>query len=608
MFKVAIFKHEENPSALRDQYHGSDSLPLKVSIRAAWRMIRLYWGSKDSAYAWFLLVLIIALTSGAIYLATAINKWYKDFWDTMQNYDLPGFKSQLLLFVILATIHVLISVYNTFLRSKLVIVWRKWFTSNVLHDYLNNDTYYKIQMLDSKTENPDQRIADDLGMFVSSTISLIIGTATDLATLITFGVVLWDLSHSVTMTLWNGYELYLPDGYMLYLCFAYALIGTIFTFIIGKPLVRLDFRQQRFEADFRFSLIRMRENSESIALYKGNATEEQILNLSFVNIIKNYIKLINREKLLGFFTLGYLQTAVVFPIIISAPMYFAKVITIGSVMQISSAFGRVQDALSTFVNTFSSWASYKAVIDRLALFFDSMDASGDIKCLSSVDGNDNEFKVENLTVQSPDGIELWKDLFINLGLKESLLIRGPSGCGKSTLIKTFAGIWPYAEGHISKHKDWSSLFLSQRPYLPIGSLREAVCYPGAIQNDEVITKYLKFLSLEKLIPLLDKKDNWSSILSLGEQQRVAIIRALLIKPQLLFMDEASSALDEKLESVAYRLIRAELSNSIIVSVGHRSSLISMHSKVLYTMGDHKRWKIMDSDSYIKEYSNVINQI
>ena len=603
MFRLAIFKNESEPVKLRERYHGSDSLPLKVSIRAAWHMIKLYWGSKDSAYAWFLLSLIVILTSGAIYLATAINKWYKDFWDTMQNYDLDGFKTQLLLFVILATIHVLISVYNTFLRSKLVIVWRKWFTASVLHDYLNSDTYYKIQLLDSKTENPDQRIADDLGMFVTKTISLIIGTATDFATLITFGVVLWDLSNAVTMTLWNGYELHLPDGYMLYLAFIYAVLGTIFTFLIGKPLVKLDFRQQRYEADFRFSLIRLRENSESIALYKGNNTEEQILNLSFVNIIKNYISLIRREKILGFFTLGYLQTAVVFPIIIAAPMYFAKIITIGSVMQISSAFGRVQEALSTFVQSFSSWASYKAVIDRLALFFDSMDASEDIKCLVPEENQEKVFAVKNLVVSSPDGQVLWQDLDFSLKLQQSLLIRGPSGCGKSTLIKTCAGIWPYAKGHISHDKTFTTLFLSQRPYLPIGTLREAISYPGQLRGDEEIMPLLEKLSLSKLGDSLDRRDNWSAMLSLGEQQRIAVIRALLIKPTLLFMDEASSALDERLENVAYGLIKEYLSSSVLISVGHRSTLIKMHDLVLHPDKD-KAYTIEDSSQYLRLHENI----
>ena len=335
MFKISIFKHEDDADKLRSQYHGKDSLPIKVSIKVALRMLKLYWTDKDSIPSWILLSIIVILTSGAIYLAKVFNTWYKDFWDTVQQYDLPGFKYQLMMFAILATIHVVVSVYNAYLRSKLAINWRQWMTKKVMHDYLGDNTYYKMQLEDRKTENPDQRISEDLSSFVSLSISLILGTLSDLAMLGTFAVVLWDLSYAVDMTLWNGYVLHLPDGYMLYLAIAYALVGTILTFIIGKPLVRLNFRQQRYEADFRFSLIRVRENSESISLYQGEQSEEQILKLKFTDVVKNYVRLIKREKVLGFFTLGYAQTAVIFPMLIAAPMYFAKVITIGSIMHLN---------------------------------------------------------------------------------------------------------------------------------------------------------------------------------------------------------------------------------------------------------------------------------
>ncbi len=592
MFKTSIFKDEDNAKSLRERFHGADSLPLKVSIKAAWRMILLYWKSKDSLWSWLLLALIVVLTSGAIYLAKVFNTWYKEFWDTVQNYDLPGFKHQLIVFVVLASIHVVVSVNNAYLRSLLCIRWRRWFTTKVMQDYLNADTYYKMQLEDRKTENPDQRISEDLGGFVTSTVSLILGTASDLAMLGTFGVILWDLSSAVDMTLWNGYKLHLPDGYMLYLAIAYALIGTLLTFKIGKPLVKLNFRQQRYEADFRFSLIRVRENSESIALYKGNETEEKILNNGFISVVTNYLNLIKREKRLGFFTLSYAQTAVIFPLLIAAPMYFAKIISIGSIMQINSAFGRVQDSLSTVISSFSSWASYKAIIDRLALFFDSMDSSSEIHCLkANKDDATNVFKVENLTVSNPNAEPLWKDLSFDLIKGQSLLIRGPSGCGKSTLIKTFAGIWPYALGSISEPKQDSILFLSQRPYLPLGTLKEAVCYPGELVADEIVVNYLDKLGLSHLAESLDKQDNWSSILSLGEQQRIAIIRALLIKPNILFMDEASSALDEQIEQTAYQLIKTELKDSILMSVGHRSSLIKMHDFVLTSQKKDALWSL-----------------
>lgn len=578
MFKTSIFKDEHDSESLRERFHGSDSLPLKVSVKAAARMIKIYWTSKESLFSWFILALIIGLTSGAIYLAKVFNTWYKDFWDTVQQYNLEGFKYQLMLFAILATIHVIVSVYNSYLRSVLAIRWRRFFTTRVMKDYLESDTYYKMQLEDRKTENPDQRISEDLSSFVSYTISLLLGTASDLAMLGTFGVVLWDLSHAVTMEV-LGYSLHLPNGYMLYLGIIYALVGTLITFKIGKPLVRLNFRQQRFEADFRFSLIRVRENAESISLYKGHSSEERYLGYSFSEVVKNYIKLIKREKRLGFFTLGYAQTAVIFPILIAAPMYFAKIITIGSIMQINSAFGRVQDSLSTVISSFSSWANYKAVVDRLALFFDSMDSSNEIKCLKPKFIG-NRFKVDNLSLFTPQSKKLCSNLNLELASDSSLLIRGPSGCGKSTFIKAIAGIWPHAQGDITLPENKNSLFLSQRPYLPQGSLRDAIYYPSEARRDGLAEKYLEQLSLSHLIKDLDKVDNYSSMLSLGEQQRIAIIRALILKPGMLFLDEASSALDEDLEKRAYTLIRDELNNSLIISVGHRSSLINMHDYIL----------------------------
>lgn len=595
MFKTSIFKGHRDDVKLREQYHGSDSLPLKISALSALRMIKLYWGSKDSRCSWFLLFCIVTLTGGAVWLATRFNTWYKDFWDTIQNYDISGFWYQLGWFTGLAAIHVLVSVYNSFLRAKLCINWRRWFTSKVLNDYLTEDSYYKIQLEDRKTENPDQRISEDLGSFVNYTVTLVIGTASDLAMLGTFCMVLWDLSKEVTFPI-LGHQIHLPDGYLLYLAIAYAAVGTVLTFIIGKPLVRLNFRQQRYEADFRFSLIRLRENSESISLYKGELTEEQILNQSFASVVKNYVKLILKEKNLGFFTLAYAQTAVIFPILIAAPMYFAKIITMGSIMQINSAFSKVQDALSTVINSFSAWASYKAVIDRLSLFFDSMDSASNIKCLKpQVQGN--EFVVDKLEVKNPNGQVLWKDLSLKIGHAKSVLVRGPSGCGKSTLIKTLAGIWPHASGRVCIPLNDRSLFLSQKPYLPLGTLRSAMCYPGELVTDGRCEHYLRLLGLSHLIEKLDESDNFSLMLSLGEQQRVAIIRALLIKPEILILDEASSALDEHIEYVAYSILKDELKHSIIFSVGHRSSLIAQHDYVLVHDGENGSFKLSSSQEY-----------
>lgn len=574
-----------NTQGVQNGHRGIDSLPLKVTLKAFFLMLKSYWGCKDSIKSWILLVVIISLTSGSVYIATSINSWYKEFWDTIQNYDIDGFKHQLIIFVILASIHVVVSVYNAYLKSCLAINWRTWLTGKTMTRWLESDNYYKLQLADKNTDNPDQRIAEDLNMFVSSTIVLIIGTATDLAMMISFGVVLWQLSSAVDITI-MGMSIHLPDGYMCYLALLYAILGTALTFYLGKPLVKLNFRQQRYEADFRFSLIRVRENSESIALYKGEEEENKYLRQSFSDLVANYIKLIVCTKRLGFLTLGYSQTAVIFPMLISAPLYFAKIITMGSIMQISSAFGRVQDSLSTLVSNFTSWASWKSVVDRLALFYLSMEEVEKLRCIA-IEKNATKLEVRDLQIKSPRDKLLLEHVNLDLSSGESLLIRGASGCGKSTLIKALAGIWPYTQGQVRYLNEAKVLFLSQKPYLPQGSLRLAASYPSAPIEDGRTEQFFKLVGLEHLIPHLDEVDTWSHILSLGEQQRVAIVRALLNQPDMLFLDEASSAMDEQSESLVYDLLNQYLPHCIMISVGHRSTLIAKHKLVLTYQNDAK---------------------
>lgn len=574
-----------NTQGLQNGHRGIDSLPLKVTLKAFFLMLKSYWGCKDSIKSWILLVVIISLTSGSVYIATSINSWYKEFWDTIQNYDIDGFKHQLIIFVILASIHVVVSVYNAYLKSCLAINWRTWLTGKTMTRWLESDNYYKLQLADKNTDNPDQRIAEDLNMFVSSTIVLIIGTATDLAMMISFGVVLWQLSSAIDITV-MGMSIHLPDGYMCYLALLYAILGTALTFYLGKPLVKLNFRQQRYEADFRFSLIRVRENSESIALYKGEEEENKYLRQSFSDLVANYIKLIVCTKRLGFLTLGYSQTAVIFPMLISAPLYFAKIITMGSIMQISSAFGRVQDSLSTLVSNFTSWASWKSVVDRLALFYLSMEEVEKLRCIA-IEKNATKLEVRDLQIKSPRDKLLLDHVNLDLSSGESLLIRGASGCGKSTLIKALAGIWPYTQGQVRYLNEAKVLFLSQKPYLPQGSLRLAASYPSAPIEDGRTEQFFKLVGLEHLIPHLDEVDTWSHILSLGEQQRVAIVRALLNQPDMLFLDEASSAMDEQSESLVYDLLNQYLPQCIMISVGHRSTLIAKHKLVLTYQNDAK---------------------
>ena len=552
--------------------------PVKHLWPNFWRLLKPYWVSKEGRKGWVLLLLILILTGGSVYLAKSFNSWYNDFYNSMQNYDLPGFKKSLLIFCGLASLHVVVSVYLSYFRQMLSINWRRWLTNHIMETWLDKGNYYRLQLTDTKTDNPDQRIAEDISQFVTNTLSLSLGILTDLAMLVTFVTVLWTLSTPLDFEL-LGHAIHLPQGYMVWMTLGYAIIGTLFTFVIGRPLVQLNFNQQRFEADFRFSLIRLRENAESIALYKGEEEEGKLLGGRFTHVVGNYFQLMRRQKKLGFFTFGYNQAAVIFPFIVGAPSYFAKVIQLGGLIQISSAFGRVQDSLSTLINNFIGLAEWKAVVDRLSTFQQGLDHTEGLPHIEPERSGD-ALQLRELEVNHPLNGALMQAANWQLQPGESLLIQGPSGCGKSTLLRTLAGLWPFATGGVAYPLAGEVLFLSQKPYLPLGTLREALCYPLTPQHDAVLLPLLKEVGLEPLAPRLDDNELWSHILSVGEQQRIAFARALLVKPSLLFMDEASSALDESSEARLYTLLKERLPHTIMVSVGHRSTLQPFHNRLL----------------------------
>ena len=552
--------------------------PVKHLWPNFWRLLKPYWVSKEGRKGWVLLLLILILTGGSVYLAKSFNSWYNDFYNSMQNYDLPGFKKSLLIFCGLASLHVVVSVYLSYFRQMLSINWRRWLTNHIMETWLDKGNYYRLQLTDTKTDNPDQRIAEDISQFVTNTLSLSLGILTDLAMLVTFVTVLWTLSTPLDFEL-LGHAIHLPQGYMVWMTLGYAIIGTLFTFVIGRPLVQLNFNQQRFEADFRFSLIRLRENAESIALYKGEEEEGKLLGGRFTHVVGNYFQLMRRQKKLGFFTFGYNQAAVIFPFIVGAPSYFAKVIQLGGLIQISSAFGRVQDSLSTLINNFIGLAEWKAVVDRLSTFQQGLDHTEGLPHIEPERSGD-ALQLRELEVNHPLNGALMQAANWQLQPGESLLIQGPSGCGKSTLLRTLAGLWPFATGGVAYPLAGEVLFLSQKPYLPLGTLREALCYPLTPQHDAVLLPLLKEVGLEPLAPRLDDNELWSHILSVGEQQRIAFARALLVKPALLFMDEASSALDESSEARLYTLLKERLPHTIMVSVGHRSTLQPFHNRLL----------------------------
>lgn len=544
-------------------------MDTKKLFQGFWLLFKGYWSSQDKWKARGLLAIVIAMNFAMVYLLVQLNSWYNTFYNALQNYEEENFWPLIGHFSAIAFVYIVIAVYAVYLRQMLQIKWRTWMTNNYLSEWMNGQTYYKLQ---GATDNPDQRISEDIGQFVNMTLLLIIDFLRQLTTLVAFGIVLWELSGSVTFM-----GIIIP-GYMFWFSLIYSGIGTFFTHKVGRKLIDLNFFQQRYEADFRFSMMRVRENSESIAFYRGEPNELEGFNLKFSNVIKNYWQLMRKTKHLNFYINGYAQLAVLVPLIMAAPRYFSKEIQLGGLMQISSAFGKVQDALSFFVNSYDTLASLAAVINRLAGFTEHIEEAKKIhgKVTTSTAP---DFKVTELNVSLPTGRELLKKLSFELQKAKSLIVTGSSGCGKSTLLRSLAGIWANASGEISLPPNARVMFLPQKPYLPLGTLRRALIYPVAEKDapsDDKLKATLKLVELPALVDKLDTADDWARILSLGEQQRLAFARVLLYAPDYIFLDEATSALDEPRELEMYKLLRGQLPDVTVVSVGHRSALYALH--------------------------------
>ena len=548
-------------------------MDAKKILRGFWLLFKGYWSSEEKWKARGLLAVVIAMNFAMVYLLVQLNEWYKIFWDALQNYEEENFWPLIGRFSAIAFTYITIAVYAIYLRQMLQIKWRTWMTNNYLRAWLSGQIYYRLQ---DAADNPDQRISEDIGQFVNLSLALLIDFLKQLTTLAAFGVVLWNLSGVFTLNL-GGTEIVIA-GYMFWFSLIYSGVGTIFAHKVGRKLIALNFDQQRYEADFRFSMMRVRENSESIAFYRGEPSELEGFNLKFSNVIKNYWQLMRKTKHLNFYSIGYAQLAVLVPYIMAAPRYFAKEIQVGGLMQISSAFGRVQEALSFFVNSYDTLATLAAVINRLSGFTEHMDEAKKIQS-SVTTATAPELKISALNVSLPNGRELLKKLSLELENSKSLLVTGSSGCGKSTLLRTLAGIWAHASGEISLPEKARVMFLPQKPYLPLGTLRRALIYPATEKNsppDDMLKKILRLVDLPALVEKLDATEDWNRILSLGEQQRLAFARVILSAPDYIFLDEATSALDEPRELEMYELLREQLPEVTVVSVGHRSTLFKMH--------------------------------
>ena len=531
------------------------------------------------------LALVVLMTLFAVRMNILFSFWYNGFYSAMQNLDAKAFWFMLLVFAILACIHVGRTLLNFYLRQAVVIRWRVWLTNTLIERWLENHAYYRSQFVAGNADNPDQRIQQDVESFVDSSLTLSMGLLDSVVSLFAFSIILWHLSGALTL-----FALTIPRA-MVFMVYLYVVVATVFAIRIGRPLIILNFLNEQLSANFRYALIRLREYGESIAFYRGDAVERGNLLTRFGEVIRNMWAIVFRSLKFQGFNLAVSQAAVVFPFVVQAPRLLSRQITLGDVIQTAQSFNQVQDALSYIRSSYDNFANYRAVINRLSGFLDSIDSAERLDSAQTAHG-EQRLALEAMTVRAPDDVALVKDLNLELTGAASLLVRGKSGIGKTTLLRAIAGLWPYAEGKVVRPSDQASLFLPQKPYLPLGTLRTALFYPAAAQTDGQAAEILRQCHLGHLVARLDEEQDWSRILSLGEQQRLAIGRALLNRPQVVFLDEASSAMDEGLELAMYRLLRTSLPRAILVSVGHRGSLLEFHSQILELLGEGE-WRLRD---------------
>ena len=548
----------------------------KLNWRVVWTLLQPYWQSEEKWRARCLLASVVTLALGMVYLNVLFNDWNRDFYNALETKNFVDFTEQLWRFSTLAFILIVVAIYKIYLTQALEIRWRAWMTKQYMAEWLENQAYYRIEQSGS-ADNPDQRIAEDLKFLTSGSLALSLGLLSSVVTLISFIGILWTVSGPITIML-SQREWTIP-GYMVWFALAYAVLGSLLVAWIGKPLIGQNFNQQRFEADFRFGLIRIRENAEAVALYAGEAQETAQLSERFRAIRENWWAIMTTTKRLNVASTFYAQFAVIFPFLVGAPRYFSGAITLGGLMQIASAFGQVQSALSWFIDAFGQLAEWKASVNRLAGFHWAVTAARTQQAgISVIRNNVGAVLVDRVRLDLPNGSALTHSLDATILAGQRILVTGPSGCGKSTLFRAIAGIWPYGGGSIEIPASMDLLFLPQRSYLPIGTMRAAISYPAAAGTypDRAIHHYLTQCRLSHLAQSLDDSDNWSQRLSPGEQQRLAFVRALLTKPDCLFLDEASSALDADTEQLLYTLLIAELPDAAIISIAHREIVAQYH--------------------------------
>jgi putative ATP-binding cassette transporter len=566
---------------------------LRSTLAIVWRIAAPYFRSDDKWAGIVLLASVIGIELASVGVTVLLNTWNNRFYNALQERNWDRFIDELVFahelstfrfsFCLLAGTWIVLKVYQLYLNQWLQIRWRRWMTTRYLGQWLHDANHYRMQVVGDAADNPDQRIAEDIKQFIEGTLSIGIGLLSSIVSLASFTVILWALSGDAPLHLF-GTDYNIP-GYLFWGALIYALLGTAFTHLLGRPLVSLNFQLQRFEADFRFNLVRARENSEQIALLNGEPAERSQLLMRFARVVQNWMEIMRVTKRVTFFTALYGQAATVFPFVLVAPAYFADKMQLGGMMQTASAFGSVQDALSFFISSYRTIAEWRSVVARLDGFEGAIVLAEKLPLRPDTikvtqDNDKPEIALRDLAVQLPTGQPLVATKSFAVKGGERVLFTGPSGAGKSTLFRAIAGIWPFGRGSVTIPAQATVMMLPQRPYFPVATLKDAVAYPQASDAypDAAIRHVITAVGLPALATRLDEENHWNRILSLGEQQRLGVARALLAKPQYLFLDEATASLDEPSEAALYALLEKQLSSSSIVSIGHRSTLRAFHNR------------------------------
>ena len=559
---------------------------IRHTAASAWALTRPYFVSEQRWIACGLLAAVVALNLAFVYLAVLFNQWNQVFYDSLQEKNSVVFWEQLWRFCYLAFIYIVIAVYKFYLSQLLEIRWRAWLTQQFLTRWLSDQAFYVMELArfgpaqGAQADNPDQRIQEDIGQFTAMTLGLAMGLLHAVVTLASFVGILWALSGDFGFSL-GGSDYTIP-GFMVWMALLYCGVGSVLTHYIGRSQIALNFQQQRLEADFRHHLIRVREYSESIALDGGADNENQRLRGRFDDVLGNFMRLLRAQKNLVWFTSFFGQAAVVFPFVVAAPRFFSGAIKLGDLMQISSAFGQVQGAMSWFVDSYSSLATWRATTDRLTGFSSSLAsiARGTRVQPTSAVGAEGGVQADAVRVCLPDGSLVLAADGLRAMAGERVLLQGPSGSGKSSLFRTLAGIWPFASGAVQRSPD--AMFIPQRPYFPNGALREALAYPDlpSRYSDAKLQQALTDAQLPALVADLDRQAAWGQTLSGGEQQRLAIARVLLKRPAWVFADEATSALDDAAQAAVYGQLVAMTTErgGGMVSIAHRDGLAAFHTR------------------------------